>query len=225
MAQIIRAEPWTLNAWLMQLEHADPSVMPFFAAYLRHPRMEPGAIGPNSSQSGGGPPTILRVLTRLAGQGSREARQLLYECLGLERWPFLIECPKHVAAFDPVRARERLVELMAPPAEQASLRRSPSLQSIEVIRYQAAETLVRLGDVRGIPVLIDAVGSEGLGVAWSANRILRAYTQEDIDLASDATAATRQAVRDAWGRWWRENSGRFVVNVGAARVDEACCQI
>ena len=74
-------------------------------------------------------------------------------------------------------------------------------------------------------MLIDAVGSEGLGVAWSANRILRAYTQEDIDLASDATAATRHAPPDAWGRWWRENSGRFVVNVGAARVDEACCQI
>jgi hypothetical protein len=226
MAQIIGAEPWMLNAWMTQLEQVrDPSVMPFLAAYLRHPRMEPGAIGPNRSQMGGGPPAILRVLTRLTSQGSREARQLLYECLNSERSPFVIECPKHVAAFDPSRARERLFELMAPPAEQVSRRRYQSLESIEVIRYQAAETLVRLGDVRGIPVLIEAFGAERGTWASSANRTLRSYTQEDIDLASDATPDTRLAAYEAWRRWWQDNGDRFEVNVGAARIDEDCCRM
>jgi hypothetical protein len=118
------------------------------------------------------------------------------------------------------------LELTAPPAEQPSLRRSHSLESIDVIRYQAAETLVALGDVRGIPVLIEAVAAARSGLAaWGANRTLRLYTQEDIDLASDATPDTRLAAYEAWRRWWRDNSDRFVVNVGAARIDEDCCRM
>jgi hypothetical protein len=165
------------------------------------------------------------VLARFAGQSSREARQLLYECLVMERWPFVIECPKHVAAFDPGRASERLAELIVPSEQQASLRRYHSPESVEAIRFQAAETLVALGDARGIPVLIELVGTERGLMASGANRILRYYTQEDIELASDATAEARREVYDAWQRWWRTNRDNFIVNVRAARIDLECCRM
>jgi len=142
----------------------------------------------------------------------------------MERPAFVIDCPKHVATFDPARARERLAALIVPVERLTSLRRNRSPEDLEAIRSQAAETLVALGDARGIPVLIEQIGTGRGDFAWGVNHTLRYYTQEDIQLASDATAEARRAVYDAWQRWWRLNGDSFVVNVRAARIDLECCR-
>ena len=133
-AQLAAAEPWVMNEWMGKLEDADdPAVLPFLAAYFRHPRFDISAVGPTSFSGGGGTPPALVLLLNLASQGSAEARQLLYECNDTRGYPLAIDCPRIVAVFDRQRAVGRLRGLLSGPP----------------LRYWAADALVQLGDSQG----------------------------------------------------------------------------
>ena len=225
--KIVEAEPWRANGWMARLRNArHASAIPFLTAYMRNPRLDPGALETANGRRVvvGGPPDFVALLSELAGLGSLEARDLLYECLEDDRL-VLTECAVHVAAFDPRRATERLAALIQPADQATSLRRYHSPESVAVIRVRAAETLLALGDARAIPVLIEQVDSPNASSAWNANRLLRYYTQEDIALESNASADRRKAAHDAWQRWWDANRATFVVNTRAARIDLECCRM
>ena len=116
MPQLAAAEPWVMNEWMGKLEDADdPAVLPFLAAYFRHPRFNISEVGQNSFSGGGGTPPVLVLLLNLASQGSGEARQLLYECSDTSDYPLAIDCPRIVAVFDRQKAVERLRELLSGP--------------------------------------------------------------------------------------------------------------
>jgi hypothetical protein len=209
MPQLASAEPWVMNEWMARLEGADdPAVLPFLAAYFRHPRFNFSAVGPNTSSGGGGTPPAVVLLLNLASQGAGEARQLLYECGRTKDYPLAIECPMVVAVFDRQNAVERLRGLLSRPSD----------------RYFAADALLQLGDSRGISALIEELDSDELRQVLALQDLQR-YTQEDIPFDEKASPEARKAAADQWRRWWRGARGHFMVKTRAARIDIDCCRM
>jgi HEAT repeat protein len=211
--QMETAAPWVMNRWTERLRNAaDPAALPFVTAYLRHPRVSPGAITASSGGTWTAPHPSVALLMGLVGQGSVEARQLLYECADATapRLAVLsLECTRSVASFDRRRAADRLAMLL----------------SDRWNRMRAAELLLQLGDARGIPALIDELESSDDASRWLAPRaisVLRFYTQQDIAYDPDATSEERRAAAIAWRQWWQGVQGTFVLRMLEARIDMQC---
>lgn len=207
------AAPWVMNRWTERLRNAaDPAALPFVTAYLRHPRVSPGAITASSGGTWTAPHPSVALLMGLVGQGWVEARQLLYECADATapRLAVLsLECTRSVASFDRRRAADRLAMLL----------------SDRWNRMRAAELLLQLGDARGIPALIDELESSDDAFRWLAPRaisVLRFYTQQDIAYDPDATSEERRAAAIAWRQWWQGVQGTFVLRMLEARIDMQC---
>jgi hypothetical protein len=149
----------------------------------------------------------LTLLLSLVRQDSSEARKLLYEC-GDRRDDLAVECLSIEAVFDRDRAVNRLNELLA---------ESPD--------WNAAHTLLELGDARGIPALLELLDD-----SFDANRSLafsslRRYTQEDIAYDADAPVDQRRAAAERWRAWWRSAQRTFVVKTNAAWIEIECCRL
>jgi hypothetical protein len=193
--QLVTAEPWQMNEWMTELAATDdPAVLPFMTAYFRHPRFDISRHRPNSAADGDGERRFVRLLLNLTSQGSLEARALLYECSDRIDLPVSITCSRMVALLDRQRGLERI---------HAGLGQS--------FKRYAAQTLVELGDARGIPAIIDLLAEDA--TREDGFRILRRYTQEDLP----ENAA-------AWQEWWRGAASTFAVNTKAARIDIDCCR-
>jgi len=94
-------------------------------------------------------------------------------------------------------------------------------------RLLSAGALATLGDPRGLPVLIAALGDRSKLPIWEPPRqafefaltALLRYTNQDFGLKAAATAARVAATRPAWQRWWhsRHASLRFDQRTGRFR--------
>jgi hypothetical protein len=193
LPQLASAKPWVMNEWMNGLVEADdPAVLPFVAAYLRHPRLDIYQTSANGSTVGGGTPGVVRLLLNLASQGSREARELIQECSSTTNFPLAIECSRIVVMLgDRQRGLDRLNALLD-----------------QHYRWQVAQALVELGDKRGIAAFIGLLASQDVFTRPLAYNTLRHYTQEDIP--DDAVA---------WQQWWRDAQDTFTVKTAAARMD------
>jgi hypothetical protein len=225
--QMATAEPWVMNGWMNRLRDAtDPAVLPFVTAYLRHPRLLVGAIDSTSGGGWAGPHPSVALLMGLVGQGSSAARQLLYECMDATRPRLailLMECTRSVASFDPRRAADRLAMLlqMPVPIDRVSL----AFEIDKDNRMQAAELLLQLDDVRGLPALIEELESLDDAFRWRAPRaisFLRFYTQQDIPFDPNAPSEARRAAATAWRQWWQGVQSTFVLRMREARIDMQC---
>jgi HEAT repeat protein len=206
LTQLPSAEAAVMNGWMGQLSEADSAtVLPFIEQLLNHPRLHLSSVGPNEFSVGGGPPPVVLLLLELVHQGSSRARALLYQC-STSRDPTLRDvCPFAVAVFDRPAALDSLV------------RRLKDADSRTVSK--AAESLVQLGDARGIPTLIEnLMATDGLS-AWANCLTLQRYTQEDIPCDREAPVAARREIYLKWREWWQGQRGNFTVKVKAAQID------
>lgn len=194
LPQLATAEPQVIIGWMNELLEADdPAVLPFVTAVFRHPRLHTFSYSPDSRRIGEGIPGSLRLLLNLTSQGSREARELIFTCSNTTSANLAIECSRLVVMLgDRERGLDRLNALLG-----------------QDWKWRAALTLVELGDKRGIPVLINLLGSGSNAERSLSYRALRQFTQEDIPENSLA-----------WQQWWRGAESTFTVKVHAARIDE-----
>jgi HEAT repeat protein len=149
---------------------------------------------------------VLTLLLNLVAQDSREARKILDQCSGRGDG-LAIHCLTLVALFDRQRAVDRLNALLG-----------------ESRRLEAAETLVELGDTRGIPPLIELLDSPSDSERYLAFYALHYYTQEDIPYDADAPIEARRAAARQWRQWWQSAAPTFAVRTHAARIDIECCR-
>jgi hypothetical protein len=206
LAQLASAEPHIMNGWMGLLSEADSAtVLPFVEQLLNHPRLDLSSVGPNEFSGGGGPAPVVLLLLELVHQGASRARTLLYQCSSSKDSTLRDVCPFAVAVFDRPAALDSLV------------RRLKDADSRTVSK--AAESLVQLGDARGVPTLIEnLMASDGLS-AWSNCLTLQRYTQEDIPCDPEAPVAARLEIYQKWRQWWQGQRGNFAVKVGAAQID------
>jgi HEAT repeat protein len=206
LTEISHSEPYTTNQWMGELDEAsNPAVLPFVEAFLHHARLDLSRIGPNLYSGGGGPPLVLPLLLELVNQNSVAARQLLYGCLAAKDLALRQYCPIAVAVFDRQRVLDGLVRELRDRDPMAAA--------------QAAQSLVHLGDPRGIPTLIDELGAKESSRRALAYDTLKHYTQEDIPFDPDATIAARSEASGRWRQWWHINKTDFSVKVRAAQID------
>ena len=101
------------------------------------------------------------------------------------------------------------------PSEAALV---PLLDSDDVTeRLLAAAALVHLGNVAGIPVLIDALGSDAQIAFWEPPVEAWAFvrpdllrtTGKDFGLSKAGTAQEAAATQAAWERWWADDQDTF----------------
>jgi len=206
LARLARTEPHVMNEWMGQLDEADDdAVLPFVEGLLNHPDLDLSSVGPNSFSGGGGPPRVLLLLLELVDRGSSGARHLLYQCLTSRDRSLRENSPFAVAVFD----RQKSLSSLAGQLED----RDPYTSA------QAAQNLVRLGDARGIPRLIDELSDPDQSRRFLAFATLKPYTQEDIPFDPDAPEAARREMTARWHQWWRDHGADFNVKVRAAEID------
>ena len=206
LTEIAGAEPYIINQWMDQLAEADnPAVVPFVEAFLNHRRLDLSMIGPNLYSGGGDPPPVLPLLLELVHQDSASARHLLYGCLAANDFDLHNNCPFAVAVFDRQRALDWLVGQLKDRNRNAAA--------------QAAQSLVHLGDPRGIPTLIDELASLDSGRRFLAYDTLKHFTQEDIPYDPNGPVAARSEASGLWRQWWHDNKDDFNVRVRAAQID------
>ena len=197
LAQLPSAEPDVMNGWIGQLSEADSAtVLPLVEGVLNHPLL---ALNSETARD------LVDLLLELVHQGSSRARTLLYQCSSSKDSTLRDVCPFAVAVFD------------RPAALNALVRRLEDADPRTVSK--AAESLVQLGDARGIPALIENLtATDGLS-AWANCLTLQRYTQEDIPCDQDAPAAARREIYLKWRQWWQGQRQPFTVNVKAAQID------
>jgi HEAT repeat protein len=128
--------------------------------------------------------------------------------------------PREVA--EAIHVLERIRGVTGAPAGKAAL------QSLELlgdeqpmgVRVQAAESLGFLGDLRGIPVLLQALGAEDHGIAGRAVDALRTIADRYHGYVLGDDEACRKAA-ERWNRWWEENAETFRVGAQRIRTQEA----
>lgn len=78
----------------------------------------------------------------------------------------------------------------------------------EVVRMEAARSLVLMGDISHAPVLIEALDSDRVQVRYFCHEALRTATNRDFgyDHLTESLGQRRQAVLQ-WRNWWAEQSG------------------
>ena len=71
----------------------------------------------------------------------------------------------------------------------------------DVVRYQAAASLVTLGDPRGFPTLVDGLGDPDLQQRFKCFQILRSATGQDFGYRHDGTPDERRLALARWHDW------------------------
>ncbi len=71
----------------------------------------------------------------------------------------------------------------------------------DVVRYEAAASLVELGDSRGFEPLVHGLGDEDLIVRYKCIEVLRGATQRDFGFEHDADIGTRRLAVRRWLDW------------------------
>jgi hypothetical protein len=202
---------WQANRWLEEYKPSDdaPLLLFFFDAYLARPDLDASVMGPRGHWfgSGGGHvgesgPRIVTLLLEMAQRGVAGAVQRLTACL---------------YGADP---RVRMFGALA----LAAYDRAPAIAQLAIEaqssdwwhRDRASEFLLRLGDARGIPGRIAALGNELESSRKNACRDLRVYSQQPLpcDIEED-----HKRVRQAWFAWWRTHQRTFKVRQREAELD------
>ncbi len=75
------------------------------------------------------------------------------------------------------------------------------------LKLERARTLVRLGDWREIPMLIEGLSDERRFTRRLAITALLESTGEDLGYDEDSTETSREIAIAAWERWWLKYSG------------------
>jgi hypothetical protein len=97
--------------------------------------------------------------------------------------------------------------------------------NISSFKFLAGATLITMGDVDGIPVLIESLSANEL-LALSeppilvcdyANVFLVRYTEEDFGFTC-GVGGIDEAARDDWSRWWSENNGSISWDASEGRM-------
>jgi len=70
-----------------------------------------------------------------------------------------------------------------------------------VVRYEAAASLVELGDSRGFSPLVSGLADEDLIVRYKCIEVLRGATQRDFGYEHDADPGTRRLAVRRWLDW------------------------
>ncbi|MEA2462997.1 MAG: hypothetical protein QOJ98_744 [Acidobacteriota bacterium] len=206
LTQLASAQAHVMNGWMGQLSEADSAtVLPFVEQFLNHPLLQLGAVGPNEFRGLGGPPPVVLLLLELVHQGSSRARTLLHQCSRSSDPSLRDICPFAVAVFDRPAALDSLVRRLKDADPDAV--------------SEAAESLVQLGDARGIPTLIEHLGVTDRLRAFVSLLTLQHYTQEDIPFDRNAPLAARREASLKWREWWQAQRGTFRVKVRAAQID------
>ena len=138
-------------------------------------------------------------------RGALAARALLSQCSTSKDFVLREPCPLAVAVFD------------RPAALDLLLRRSKDANPDTVA--QAAQSLVQLGDARGIPTLIENLMASESGRRFLSFETLKHFTQEDIGFNPDAPLPARREAYLKWRQGWQDQKGNFNVNLRAARID------
>jgi len=219
MAEFERTPYWELNSWITQLRGAyDPAVLPLLGRYVRHPQLDIHATGPDQYQmSGGGypenlfpwgtAPTVVTLLLGMAEQRNGEADRLLNACL---------------------KSRDSDVRVYAALA-LTGLRRRTAVNALaleatgEDYSKTAVEALLKLGDSRGIPILIETLARhQSQELVWMRKRnyeLLLEYTQEDIGYNPEGSPAQQNEGVTLWRNWWKQHAD-FKPRFEAAAVDD-----
>ena len=219
MAEFDHTPYWELNSWMSQLEGAyDPAVLPLLGRFIRHPQLDVHATGPhqwmgsggstNSSFPWGPAPTMVTLLLGIAEQGNREAARLLHVC---------------VASHD---LDVRIYGSLA--LTGASRRTAINALRLEATRKESADTaieaLLKLGDSRGIGILIENLAhNQEPEQEWRRKRdyeLLLRYTQEDIGYDPQGEPAQQDEGVRAWRKWWKQQSPDFKPRCDAATIDD-----
>jgi hypothetical protein len=199
----IRTVPiWEANRWIDGFVADDgPLILPVIDEYLRRPDLNSRAVGPDRELGsvGDGPiglygPRVVSLLLEMIQQGVPGARKRLESCLEAADPEVRIFGALALAAYD----RSQAVEQLAKEARMSD----------GWHRNRASEFLLRLGDRRGVPARLQALGSEVEYTRLSACRDLRVYSQQA--LPCDA---------HVWRDWWRRNEPTFRVRVREAGLD------
>jgi hypothetical protein len=197
LTQLPSAEPDVMNGWMGQLSEADSAtVLPFVERFLNHPLLD---LNSESAKE------LVQLLLELVHQGSSRARTLLYQCSRSKESTLRDYCTFAVAVFDRPAALDSLVRRLKDA--------DPDTVST------AAESLVQLGDARGISTLIENLRATNSLHAWVNCLTLQRYTQEDIPCDRQAPVAARQEIYLKWRQWWQGQRGDFTVKVRAAQID------
>ncbi len=83
-----------------------------------------------------------------------------------------------------------------------------------VVRQAAAEALERIGLVKSLPALIDALDDNDARVRNSAYHALRAITKitkPDLEYEPDRPLKERKESQEKWQQWWTESQGIVVL--------------
>ena len=75
------------------------------------------------------------------------------------------------------------------------------------LKLERARTLVRLGDWREIPTLIEGLSDERRFTRRLSITALKESTGEDLGYDEDASETSREIAIAAWERWWLKYSG------------------
>jgi HEAT repeat protein len=205
---------WEVNAWIEALTSApDSASLPLIEAYLSRPDLDASKINSDQSRFGGGSwpigtygPAVVTLLLGLTQQGVPEARELLAQCLGAADPRVRMYGARALAAFDKRMATGQLARELR--------------SSEDWIRHQAADFLVRLGDARGIPVIIEQLDSFDEATRNLACRDLRMYTQQPLPCDSHVAGDLPAVDLEYWRQWWRSHRHGFRVASREAALDQ-----
>ncbi len=198
------APAWMMNRWMADaFSAADALVLPLVDAYLARPEIDPMVIGPDERRlarvvegNRRHIPIVVRLLAALDQNGVAAARPRLHRCLEARNWRIRQWAALPVSFFDR-------------PAAVASLARDLAAAD-PWVSVNAAEILSWVGDARGIPVLIERLGSADVESGDAACRVLHRYTIAPLRCQSTSPAERTSAV-EAWRQWWRANADTFTV--------------
>jgi HEAT repeat protein len=73
-----------------------------------------------------------------------------------------------------------------------------------VVRYEAAATLVDMGDPSGFPTLVDGLADANIRWRFKCLEALRTVTGQDFGYKHDDDPALRQAAVSRWRGWLQE---------------------
>src|SRR5262245_2633488 len=116
------------------------------------------------------------------------------------------------ALADPVQARRIAAAeaLAASSAAQEKVRKLLEDKDLEV-RLKAALALAGGGDKEAVPTLIELLADGPADNAWQAEDYLARLAGDKRPEVSLADDAARKKARDAWSKWWKDNSEKVVL--------------
>ncbi len=220
MAGFDRTPYWELNSWVTQLQGAyNPAVLPLLGRYVRHPQLAIHATGPDQMSSEGSgysnkffpwgtAPTVVTLLLGIAEQGNRQANRLLHVCL---------------ASHDPD------VRIYGALALTGLGRKTPmNALALEATREEysktAVEALLKLGDSRGIGILIQRLAryqsQELESMRMRDYELLLKYTQEDIGYNPQGSPEQQNEGLKEWRKWWKQKRANFTPRFEAGAIDD-----